>query len=172
MKRDLLTLLVGLALALGSCGYRAGPVDPSKARTVAVPVFDNDTYWREIEVEMTQALVAEIDARSGLRLTAKPAAADLVLRGTIASFGKRVLADRGPGDVTESAVVVTLVVVVEDTRTGTRDRRTFRIEEPYSTTKGQSLASARAEAFENLAEQILYSLEDDWAGEPSPEEPS
>lgn len=151
-----------LALATAGCGYRAGPLDPSHARTVAVPVFDNDTFRRAIEVELTRILAAEIHARSGLRLVADAAAADIVLHGRIRSFDESVLADRGPTNVTESSVVVDVEVIVEDRKTGLRTRRTFHNREPYSTVHGQSLSTARAEAFENLAEQIIHALEDDW----------
>jgi hypothetical protein len=160
------------ALAAAGCGYAVGPTAGTADRgdrTIAVPVFDNDTYRRGFEVEMTRALVNEIHARSMLRVVPDPAAADLVVRGRIRSFRERVLADRGRDTITENSVEVTLVVVVENPAAGTRRSLTFSTREPYSTFKGQRLATARAEAFENLAEEIVFALESSW---PDPTESS
>jgi hypothetical protein len=158
--------LLALAL-LSGCGYTAGPLSTGGAETIAVAVFDNDTFRREIEVELTQAVVDEVHARTALRLVDDAAGADLVVRGVIRSFTQRVLADRGPDDVTEAAILVTVDVTVENRVRGTETPLTFQIREPFSTTKGQTLASARAEAFENLAEQIVYALEEDGLGRPA-----
>ena len=162
-----LALLVVPILALVSCGYHAGALVPEGARTVAVPVFDNDTFRREIEVEITKAVTAEIHARTALRLIANAGRADLVVRGRIRGFSERVLSDRAPDEVLESAVVVTLEVAYENRVAGTRWTRRFEIREPYSTFKGQTLATARAEAFENLAEKVIQALEGDWPDRPT-----
>jgi hypothetical protein len=150
-----------LTVGATACGYRAGPVLPEGVRTVAIPVFDNDTFRREIELELTQAVVREFSARTPLRILADPEKADLVVRGRILSFEERVLADKGRNTITESSVVVSVRIDLENRIDGSKTKRTLTIREPYSTFKGQTLASARAEAFENLAEQIAYALEGD-----------
>jgi hypothetical protein len=160
-----------LALLLPACGYRAGPLVPEGVRTVALVTFDNDTFRREIEVELSRAVAEEIHARTDLRVVAEPEGADLVVRGRILSFDERVLADRGADRITESSVVVVLRVILEDRVAGTRRSLTLRSQEPYSTYQGQRLASARAEAFENLAERIVHALAGEWPEEP-PREPS
>ena len=115
-----------------------------------------------------RALVNEIHARSTLRIVDDPAAADLVVRGRIRSFTERVLADEGRSTVTENSVEVALAIDVTD-RAGARRTLTFRTREPYSTFKGQRLATARAEAFENLAEEIVFALDFE-SPEPPPTE--
>ena len=164
-----------VALASGGCGYTTGPSAGTPAekgnRTVAVPVFDNDTYRRGIEIEMTRALVNGLHGRSTLRVVSDPATADLVVRGRIRSFGEHVLADRGRDTVTENSVEVTLVIVVEDRATDDPKTLTFSTREPYSTFKGQRLATARAEAFENLAEDIVFALASSWPEPPPTESP-
>jgi Lipopolysaccharide-assembly len=162
-----LALATSLLAGLAACGYHAGLILPEGVRTVAVPVFDNDTFRREIEVELTQAVAGELSGRTPLRIVADAADADLVVRGRIQSFEQRVLADRGRNTITESSVVVGVKVVLENRLAGTRKTLALTTREPFSTFKGQSLASARAEAFENLAEQIAHALEGDWP-EPVP----
>jgi len=164
-----LLVLFAAVLSLVSCGYSAGPLVPEGVRTVAVLIFENDTFRREIEVELTRAVAEEFHARTNLRVVGDPAAADLVVRGRISSFSERVLADREHNEVTESSVVVEIVVVLENRVAGTTRSVTLSVREPYSTIKGQTLASARAEAFENLAEKVVYSLENDWPDAPDRE---
>jgi len=164
-------VLVPLLIVLGvaACGYSAGPLVPEGVKTIAVPVFDNDTFRREIEVELTRAVAEELTTRTSLRVVGDPDAADMVVRGRIAVFSERVLADRERNEVTESSVVVEIVVVLENRAAGTTRSVTLTTREPYSTIKGQSLASARAEAFENLAEKVVHSLENDWPDAPDRE---
>ncbi len=162
MRHAAVLALTLAILSLAACGYAAGPLVPEGVQTVAVPVFDNDTFRREIEVELTRHVARELGARTSLRVIGDPASADLVIRGRIAAFSERVLADRERNEVTESSVVIEVVVVLENRTAGTTRSVTLSTREPYSTIKGQSLASARAEAFENLAEKVVHALEDDW----------
>jgi hypothetical protein len=47
---------------------------------VAVPIFENDTYVRDVEFELTDAVIKELEARASYKVTARMSA-DTLLTG-------------------------------------------------------------------------------------------
>ncbi|MHC4981189.1 MAG: LPS assembly lipoprotein LptE [Planctomycetota bacterium] len=76
------------ALILSGCasdpteGYAFASPYPEGMRTVAVNVFENDTYERGVEFEFADALVKEIEARTPYKVTSAKRA-DTILTGRI-----------------------------------------------------------------------------------------
>lgn len=78
------------AMLLAGCGYHvAGSAThiPADVRTLAVPIFVNDTQSYHTEVALTDAVVHELNTRTKYRIvsTDKSADADAMLRGTVVS---------------------------------------------------------------------------------------
>lgn len=94
--RALLALgAVGLTAA---CGYNlqgTGVFLPPHIRTVAIPVFKNMTTRFELEVKLTQAVIAEFVARGKVRVVTETETADAVLTGEIANFSANPIAFSG-----------------------------------------------------------------------------
>src|SRR3954453_14664092 len=94
----LLALLT--VLALNRCGYalvgHSNFLDP-KVRTVQVPAFVNRTTRVELEQRVTQAGAEEMVARGRLKLVTAPSEADVILRGSIDSFGLFAIAYNAQG---------------------------------------------------------------------------
>ena len=90
MARSLSVVIFACLLGLGGCGYH--PVGtpahlPSAVRTMAVPMFKNDTQSYHTEEVFTQAVIHELSSRTPYRLvTGRDAKADATLDGTITSF--------------------------------------------------------------------------------------
>ena len=81
-------LSIVLVITMGSCasdptqGYSSASIYPANIHTVAVSIFENDTYTRDVEFQLTDALVKEIEARTPYKVV--PASrADTVLLGQI-----------------------------------------------------------------------------------------
>src|SRR5436190_22649804 len=76
--------------ALSHCGYalvgHSNFLDP-KVRTIQVPAFVNRTTRVELEQLVTQSVADEMVARGRLKLVSVPNEADVILRGSIDSFG-------------------------------------------------------------------------------------
>jgi hypothetical protein len=65
-----------------SQGYSTSTIFPTDIRTVAVPIFANDTYTRDVEFQLTDALIKEIESRTPYKVV--PASrADTILLGQI-----------------------------------------------------------------------------------------
>jgi len=121
MKRLLLGLPLLAALAGLSCGYRlAGSARslPAGAATIAIPAFRNQTSRPQAEQFVTHAVRGEFVRRSRLRLVESPAAADLLLEGTITAFQTTPLAYSEAGAANLYEVRLTLDVRLVDLRDG------------------------------------------------------
>ena len=79
--------LLAALLGLGGCGYHtlgAATHLPPDLRTLAVPVFANDTNAYGTETAMTSAVIREFNARTQFRVVPEAEKnADAVLRGSI-----------------------------------------------------------------------------------------
>jgi hypothetical protein len=65
MSRAASMLVLAAAVLLGAgCGYTTRGVFPEAYGTVAVPVFENRTFYRGVELEMTEAVIKAIESRT------------------------------------------------------------------------------------------------------------
>ena len=60
-----------LALLLAGCGYVVGSPFRPDVRSVAVPIFQNDTYRKGVEFQLTEAVQKEMQQR-GLQIAEEP----------------------------------------------------------------------------------------------------
>ncbi len=153
-------LLVGVVAA--GCGYSVGALARPAERRVHVPLFENTTWWRDVEVELTRRVEKELASRPGISI-APPERADIVLAGTIVDYQQRVLSHDVGDRVRESSVVTRVRIEVKDARTGAV-RRAYEVRDraEFLSARGQSLASATSESFLDLARWIVDGLEEDF----------
>lgn len=115
--------LLALAAAAGCAsdptrGYAVTSTFPPEVSTVAVSVFENDTYERDLQFELTDALIKEIEARTPYKVTSA-GRADTILTGRISNVRRRQLSkSRFTGLSEEVAFRVTIDMEWRDLRTG------------------------------------------------------
>jgi outer membrane lipopolysaccharide assembly protein LptE/RlpB len=106
-------------LALTGCGYvlvgHSNFLDP-KIKTVVVPAFVNRTTRVELEQQVTQAVADEMVARGRLKLVNNPKDADIVLRGSIDSFGIFPIGFNQQGRATQYQISITAKIELLDHR--------------------------------------------------------
>ncbi len=161
---------VGLAhlLLIAGCGYTVGNGFNPDVKTVSVPIFENDTFRRGIEVQLTEAVQKEIQKRTPYRL-AKGLDADTRLTGRIVQTRKDVLGENKFDDPRELQLSLMIVTKWENLRTG---EVLAQQEIPLSPTAiplttqtefapevGQSLATGTQEAVDQLARRIVNMME-------------
>lgn len=119
-------ILLGLlgSAALFSCasdptsGYSTLSTFPRGYATVGVPIFENDTFDRNVEFELTDALIKEIEARTPYKVT-REAQSDTILTGRITQVRREQLSkSRGTGLGEEVVLSVTIDFEWVDARTG------------------------------------------------------
>jgi hypothetical protein len=156
----LLLLALAASSSLPACAYRLGPAAPlAGASTVAIPVFENRTYRRGVEMDLARLVSSELLGRSRLRLV--ETGADLVVDGAIVTVEESVLSEAEDQVIRESSVLVTVEFTVRDGRTGEPVVPVQKVTERESFVPGigESIRTARAEALKRLAADIVDRLE-------------
>ena len=168
-RREALGLLLPLAAA--GCGYMVGAPFPEDVRTVAVPIFTSQTFRREVEFQLTEAVQKQIEKQTHFRV-ADEAYADTKLTGTIVDVRKDNRGETGFDDIRNVGLTFYVQVTWEDLRTG-RLLREQQIDIPpdvvallgqtsFAPELGQSLASATDRVIEQLAYDIVNRMEFPW----------
>jgi hypothetical protein len=152
-----------LAAALAGCvGLQRGDVYPDGRDEVCVSYFGNETFYRDVEFELTEQLVDEILSSPGLRLSSREAA-EISLSGRVLDVSQRVLSESRSQIPTSSTTAVTVEIVVTDARTGQElKRRRLTQRGQFVPARGEDLEFARREAFRYLARDIVRELEEDF----------
>jgi hypothetical protein len=149
------------ALALAACGYSSQRLtDFSGATTIAIAPIENQTFRRDLELRLTQAVAHELRARTSFALTT-PDRADVVLTATMHAGEGVVLQDEDRTSILQR-LTGAVSVTVTDRRRGCvlRTYVVHAMEEFTPGVAGESLeGSATDEWTRRIAEQIVQGLE-------------
>jgi hypothetical protein len=161
-----------LCLAMGACssdptqGYSFTASHDGSVRTVAVPIFQNPTHTYGLEVELTDAIIKEIQAKTPWRVT-REGTANTTLSGTLTdSRLRRLSIGRGTGYSQELAVELTVDFDWKDVRTGKTlvSRRSFTASEAFvpATPANERIEGGQHAAIQRLARDIVAELRSNW----------
>jgi len=155
-----------LAAALASvpaCGYRlrgTGTSLPARIRTVAVPVFKNQTIRFELDVKLTRAVVGELVARGKVEIVADRAVADAVLEGEITGFRATPIAFSGGNQADRYNITVTARITLKERLSAEPlfSNPSFVYQQEYEVPRGTSFEALETEAIDKIAEKFARSL--------------
>jgi len=125
LEYGFLLLIAGLALVLPSCdwdgnftvlGYSTASNFDPQYKTIRVSIFQNLTFYRGAEFDLTKAIVTEIERRTHMKVVNGDA--DLELTGKIMSFNKSVTLESPVNEQRNVDMVLVVEVVLKDLRTG------------------------------------------------------
>lgn len=169
-------LFAALALPLAilsGCAYKLGNgcLFPQHIRTVHVPVFQSDSFRRNLGERLTEAVVREIELRTPYTVVGS-GAADSILAGRIVGDTKRVLVE-SPTDEPRDVELNMQVQVswVDRQQNQSRDLGAVALppsvvdvgsSSPVVPEVGQSIASGQQQVIERLAQQIVGLMESPW----------
>jgi hypothetical protein len=126
-RRCGLWLCAAAALGLASCesgghftlfGYTTQPNYDLRIHTVRVPIFQNRTFRRGVEFELTQAVVDALGQFTPYTVVSANCDADTELTGTIITDNKVLITPNQLNEVREAEVTLTVEVVWKNLRTG------------------------------------------------------
>ena len=163
--RWLLITALLLAGPLG-CGYSTQELFPTDYRSVAVPIFNNRTFYRGVEFELTEAIVKQLEQRTPY-LAREAGVADTLLTGTITSIETRQLSRTGEAGLPQE---VELIMTVDFTWTDQRDgevivdRKGFTSVGRYVPTQpvGERMNLGQQAAVQQLAVDLVSALRGGW----------
>lgn len=161
-----LATLVLSALTASGCGYTQKELYPEDYRSVSVPIVKNQTFYRGIEFDVTEALIKEIELRTPYKVIA-PGGADTELTGTIASINQVQVSQRSTGAVPqEMEMTLTIDWQWKDLRSGKpiRDRKGFQVVARYVPPRpvGQDITTGRHGVAQAAATAIVSQMRADW----------
>lgn len=155
-------LLVLVACLPGCVELHKGGIYRPDLDRVFVAYFYNDTFYRDLEFQLSEQVIQEIYSSPGLHLSSKEDA-KVVLTGTLLDVQQRVLAENASQQPLMTGVTLTVEVKVADSRTG-EILKTGRLSQrgEFVTSEGETLSTAETEAIEYLARDIVRLLEEDF----------
>jgi hypothetical protein len=169
-----LVMMLGgaVALSLASCasnpgeGYAAVSPFPTTYRSVALPIFRNDSLMRGFERDLADALVKQVEQSTPYKVRSE-AAADTALRGTITSVDL-VQLSKDPTTGLANEMMVRMRVDFEwvDLRTGERIVSKSGVESSAlfvpSYPAREPLELGRFVAVEQLARDLVAAMQSNW----------
>lgn len=169
-------LLVLAALACGSllsampgCAvseYGQASLWATDVRTIAVPIFENHTFSREVEFQLTDAVIKAIESRTPYRVAAQ-ASADTILIGHVREVRLEQLSGSGLTGLGEE-VVLSVTIDFEWRDLSTDEVRVARenftgngLFVPSAPTN-ERIEIGRLTAVEQLANDIVDTMQSAW----------
>jgi hypothetical protein len=168
-------------------GYTTQPNYDPGIRTVYVPIFQNVTFARGLEFDLTRAVIREIEAKTPFKVVDCRANADTELIGKIITTGKGVITLNQLGEVRDAQASMGVELVWRDLRPGCTGtilsadprKEAVRGEDPivgakppppslvtpsatYVPEVGGSLLAAQKQLVDRAAIQIVSMMEKGW----------
>jgi len=146
-------------------GYSNESLFPQDVRSVYLEMFNNQTFRRGVEYELSDALAKRIEVDSPYKIVSDSDRADTVISGQIVSIGELALStDRELGTVLEKEVEMQAVVNWKNLKTGQLliDHIIVSASASYSEYQMQDFKYASVLAANNLARKIVELMERKW----------
>lgn len=148
-----------------SVGYSNESLFPQDVTSVYVKMFDNRSFHRGVEYELTDALAKRIEAQTPYRIVSSTDRADTVISGQIVSIAESVLTvERQTGRALEKQLQLRAVVNWKNLKTGELliNNSSVSAEATFSQWQNQGFSYASALAANNLARRIVELMEKEW----------
>lgn len=148
----------------GCAGYKVGnqSLYNRDISTIQVPVFESESYRRNLGERLTEAVQKQIENRTPYKVVGRDTA-DTVLSGYIKSDEQSIKNLNDYNDTRQKQYSMTVEVRWTDRRTGNPIRQFTVNEDSYLFAEsGQSLSVAQQEAIDKLAATIVEKMELYW----------
>jgi hypothetical protein len=146
-------------------GYSDESLFPKDIKSVRLEMFDNQTFRRGTEYELSDALAKRIESDTPYKIVTSANRADTVISGRITNIRESALSvDRELGNVLERELQIVALVDWKNLKTGEFliERETVRASATYAGLQNQGFQYASALAANKLAEKIVELMETKW----------
>lgn len=164
--RERLSVLasVGVLVALAGCRYSTERPFRTDIETVHVEMFHSREFRRELEFQLTEAIIKRVEMDTPYRIAPR-STADLLLTGEVLRVENRVFGkDFDTNLPREIGSTVVVRYQLKDLRTGEIlvDRPRFVYQASYIPPVGEAFTTGMTRAMDGLAEQIVETMETSW----------
>ena len=146
-------------------GYSNESLFPQDIDSICLEMFDNQTFRRGVEYELSDALSKRIEVETPYKIVSNPDRADTVISGQIVSIGEATLSvERETGRVLEKELKLRAVVNWKNLKTGELliENLPVSASASYSEYQQQDFQYASTLAANNLARKIVELMETKW----------
>ncbi|MBN2182050.1 MAG: hypothetical protein JW715_09050 [Sedimentisphaerales bacterium] len=165
----LLSCCVCLSSILCGCaafsGYSNESLYPDNVNSVCLKMFDNQTFRRGIEYELSDALSKRIEAETPYKIISDQSRADTIISGQILSIWEFAIStERETGRILEKEVEIKAVVNWKNLNTGELliDNQTVSSSATYSEYQMQDFKYGSSLAANKMAVKIVELMEKKW----------
>ena len=147
------------------CGYSTKNLYRTDVETVFVPIFESQSFRRQVEFEITGALARQIELKTPYKLASNRSQADTILYGRVLNVSERVLTQQRQLDrPLENQVVLKINITWKDLRNSELliDNQTFQVSGDYAVLLGAGSGSAVRKGANDLAVRIVEKMEKPW----------
>ena len=147
-------------------GYSSASVYSSNVRTVAVPIFTSKSFVRNVEFELTDALIKEIESQTPYKVTSENRA-DTIILGQVKSVELGQLSKSPLTGLSEEVIVsVTIDFQWKDLRSGKTlvERKSFAGHGLFvpSRASGEPIELGEFATVQQLARDVVAQMRADW----------
>ena len=163
-------MLIAGGMLVGGCGKSQGGYSnqwlyPTNVQTVYVEMFENTTFRRGLEYELTDAVAKRIEAETPYKIISDRDIADSVISGKIVSISDQILSmERQTGRPLEEQASIIAVVNWKNLKTGQLLVENARVSEAMSYTEwlDQGFDYGSTVATNRLAERVVERMQVKW----------
>ena len=147
-------------------GYSSSSLYATQFRSVAVPIFENNTMVREIEFMLTDAVIKEIESRTPYQILGEQLA-DTLITGTIRSVDLRTISQSRTTGL-DNEVMITVVMDFEwlNLQSGGRimGRRNFSSSALFvpSRPSAEPIEMGQFAVVQQLSQDIVDQMQSSW----------
>ena len=163
------TFVLLLFLMVSGCtwigGYSQETLYPDNIQTVCLEMFDNRSFRRDAEYQLTDALAKRIESETPYKIQSDENLADSLMTGQIVSIREAILTvERETGRALEKEFIIEAVVSWKNLKTGELllDNEPVTTSASYSEFLNQSEGYATGLAANRLAQRIVEQMEKPW----------
>jgi len=145
--------------------YYHSSLFPQDVSSVCLEMFDNQSFRRGVEYELSDALAKRIETETPYKIISNRDRADTVMTGQIVSIDESVLSfERETGRALEREVQLQAVVNWKNLKTGELliDNQTVSAQATFSEFQTQDFNYASAVASNNMARKIVELMQKKW----------
>ena len=161
--------VVCMTLAFCGCadmsGYSNESLFPGDVKSVCLEMFDNQTFRRGIEYELSDDLSKRIEAETPYKIVSNRNVADTVISGQIVSIGELAIStERETGRILEKEVELHAIVNWKNLNTGDLliNNQTISSSASYSEYQMQDFKYGSSLAANKMARKIVEQMERKW----------
>jgi hypothetical protein len=158
-----LACIIALFALISGCGYTTKSLISRKINSIYIPIFENDTFRRGLEFDLTSALKDEIMSNTKLRILQKDSA-DTILTGRIIKVTEGMISSNVEDNIVESRVTISVYIKLVDRRTGRTlvEEENLKQSAEFIVKRGENINTASKESLVLLAKEIIFHLEEKW----------